>query len=254
MIDSHCHLADKKFEKDLPDAISRAKTAGISQMITIADSLPEATRCIEIAEAHAEIFATVGVHPHNAKDWNDADAEKLEALVASSKKVKAIGEIGLDYHYDFSPRDLQITALGQQLAIAQDLNLPVVIHNRESIADLKEILKQFPKIRFVLHCCTEKWNDVKDLVDAGGLLSFTGIATYPDANDIRETITNCPLEQMMIETDAPYLTPVPHRGKRNEPSFVVHVAEAIAKIKDVSLDEVDRATTQNAINFFGLLP
>lgn len=252
MIDSHCHLADTKFAKDLPDVIARAKAAGISQMVTIADSLPEAKRCIEIANEHPQIFCTVGVHPHNAKDWKDEDAQALQALVASSKKVKAIGEIGLDYHYDFSPRDMQITCFGQQLAIAQELNLPVVIHNRESIADLKAILPKFKGVRFVLHCCTEKWSDVADLVDQGCLLSFTGIATYPDAKDIHETIRQCPLSQMMIETDAPYLTPVPHRGKRNEPAFIVHVAETIAKLKNLSVAEVDRATTENAVRFFGL--
>ncbi len=135
--------------------------------------------------------------------------------------------------------------------VARELDLPVVIHNRESIADLKAILQNHP-VKFVLHCCTEKWSDVADLVSAGCMLSFTGIATYPDAADIRETIKNCPLQQMMIETDAPYLTPVPHRGKRNEPAFVTEVAKKIAELKGISLEEVDRVTTENAVRFFAL--
>lgn len=223
-------------------------------MITIADSLPEAVRCVELANTVEEIFCSVGVHPHEAKNWNGTDADKLKQLVAASKKVKAIGEIGLDYHYNFSTPDDQKKAFRDQLSIAKELNLPVVIHNRESIGDLKMILKDFSGIRFVLHCCTEKWDDVKDLMDAGALLSFTGIATYPDANDIRETIRSCPLSQMMVETDAPYLSPAPHRGKRNEPAFVVHIAQIIATLKNVSMAEVDRATTENAVQFFGLLP
>ncbi len=252
MIDSHCHLADKKFDKDLPEVIARAKTAGVSQMITIADSLPESARCIEVANLYAEIFCTVGVHPHNAKTWSKSDAQTIKTLVASSKNVKGIGEIGLDYHYNLSPKADQMKAFEEQLVIAQELNLPVVIHCREAIADLKATLKKFPSITFVLHCCTENWSDVSALVDQGHLLSFTGIATYPDAEDIRETIKHCPLDQMMIETDAPYLTPIPHRGKRNEPAFVVHVVEIIAKIKNVSVAEVDRATTENAVQFFHL--
>lgn len=251
MIDSHCHLADKKFEKDLSDVIARAKAAGISQMITIADSLPESEQCVAIAEHFADLSCTVGVHPHHAKDWKTADGETLRILVASSKKVKAIGEIGLDYHYNFSPPEAQKKAFEDQLKIAQELRLPVVIHNRESIADLKSILQNHP-VQFVLHCCTEKWSDVKDLVDGGCLLSFTGIATYPDAADIRETIIQCPLSQMMIETDAPYLTPVPHRGKRNEPAFVAEVAKKIAELKGISLEEVDRVTAENTVQFFRL--
>ena len=251
MIDSHCHLADKKFHADVAEVIARAKAAGVSQMITIADSLSEAEQCVAIAEHFPDVCCTVGVHPHNAKDWKTADTETLRILVASSKKVKAIGEIGLDYHYNFSPAEAQKKAFEDQLNVAEELKLPVVIHNRESIEDLKAILKNHP-VKFVLHCCTEKWSDVKDLVEDGCMLSFTGIATYPDAADIRETITNCPLNQMMIETDAPYLTPVPHRGKRNEPSFVVEVAKKIAELKGISLEEVDRATTENAVQFFQL--
>lgn len=252
MIDSHCHLADKKFHSDLAAVLERAARAGVDRMVTIADSIEESNQCVRIAEEHEQIFCTVGVHPHNAKHWKNTDAATLRSLTQSSKKVKAIGEIGLDYHYNFSPKEAQQNAFREQLVIAKNIDLPVVIHCREAINDLQMILTEIPGTRFVVHCCTEKWDDVRDLVDQGCLLSFTGIATYPNAPEIRDCIAHCPLSQMMIETDAPYLAPVPHRGKRNEPAYVTEVAKLIATIKEVDVGEVDRVTTQNAVAFFGL--
>ncbi|MBI1812395.1 TatD family hydrolase [Candidatus Peregrinibacteria bacterium] len=252
MIDSHCHLADAKFDADRVDVLARARDVGVTTIICIADSLAEAEKCISLAEAHPELFCTVGVHPHVAKEWKRGDEDRLRAMVLSSPKVCAIGEIGLDFHYDFSPRETQREVFRVQLAIAKELKLPAVIHNRESIVDLKATIEEVDSLRFVLHCCTEPWQNVRNLVDRGGLLSFTGIVTYPNAEVIRETIKQCPLSQMMIETDAPYLSPIPHRGKRNEPAFVIEVARAIATIKDVSLGEVDRVTMQNAVDFFRL--
>ena len=252
MIDSHCHLADPKFIPDLKQVIERAKQAGIEKMICIADSLPEAKRCIQIASDHQEIFATAGVHPHNAKDWKESDTEEIRLLIASSNKVKAVGEIGLDYHYDLSPREKQKEVFKMQLDLAKELQLPVVVHNRESISDLLTIINGAKPGKLVLHCCTDTFEDVKPLLNAGYFLSFTGIATYPNVGDIRNTIKQCPLDQMMIETDAPYLAPVPHRGKRNEPAFVKEVAKLIAEIKELSLEEIDAQTTKNTIEFFGL--
>ena len=252
MIDSHCHLADKKFAADVDAVIERAKAVGIDTMITIADSLEEADECIAIAEAHENIFATVGVHPHHAKDWQGSDVARIRDLVTKSKKAKAIGEIGLDFHYDFSPRDVQQRAFQEQLALAKEIGLPVVIHCREAIHDLKEIIKQVGAKNIVMHCCTEKWDDVKDLVAEGAFLSFTGMITYANAQTIRDTVKECPLNQLMIESDSPYLSPQAQRGKRNEPAFVVEVAKAVAEIKGISLEEVAAATTQNAIKFFRL--
>jgi TatD DNase family protein len=252
VIDSHCHLADKAFDADRDTVIERARTAGISPMVTIADSLDEAELCIEIAKANADIFATVGVHPHNAKDWTNTDADCLRALVASSKKVKAIGEIGLDYHYDFSERSDQQSVFSEQLQLANELQLPAVIHCREAVDDVKKILQELGTKNVVLHCCTEKWEDVEELVKEGCMLSFTGMATFLKATVIHNTIKQCPLSQMMIETDSPYLAPGAHRGKRNEPAFVSEVAKAIAELKGVSLQEVADATTKNAVQFFRL--
>ncbi len=253
MIDSHCHLADPKFSPDLQEVIWRAKDAGVTTMITIADSLVEAKRCISITEQHEGIYCTVGVHPHNAKEWRGGnDVEQFKHLLRSSPAVKAVGEIGLDYHYMNSPADMQQHVFREQLLIAREYGLPVVVHCREAIADVRAIVDELKPEKLVLHCCTENWEDVKPLVDRGYMLSFTGIATYPSSDAIRMTIRECPLEQMMIETDAPYLAPVPHRGKRNEPAFVREVAKVVAGIKGKSIEEIDAITTANAVNFFGL--
>lgn len=253
MIDSHCHLADAQFTDDLDAVLKRAKEAGISRMITISDNIDEAEKCLQIAEKYEHIFCTAGVHPHHAKDWKKGDGERIKELIASSKKMKAVGEIGLDYHYDFSPRDMQRGVLLEQLTIARELGLPAVVHCREAVADIRTIVEEVEPLQLVIHCCTEKWDDISWAVELGHFLSFTGIATYPASHDIRETIKNCPLKQIMIETDAPYLAPVPHRGKRNEPAFVAEVLKCIAEIKGISVEEVDRATTQNTVEFFGLL-
>ena len=252
MIDSHCHLADKKFAKDLDQVISRAVDAGVEKMICIADTLEEAERCVSIADTYDNVFATVGLHPHGAKDWQSEDLNRLREMIASSDRVVAVGEIGLDYHYDHSPREVQRSVFRAQLELAKELDLPAVIHNRESIDDLKKIVAEVQPTKLVIHCCTDKWEDVSDLVDRGAFLSFTGIATYPTSETIRETICNCPIQQLMIETDAPYLAPQGLRGKRCEPAYVVEVAKLVSELKKISLEEVDRVTTVNTEVFFGL--
>ncbi len=252
MIDSHCHLADAQFADDLQAVLGRAALEGVATMVTIGDSIEESKKCIELAENHEQIFCAIGVHPHNAKEWTSWDLQTFKALAASSPKVRAIGEIGLDYHYDFSEPADQRTAFLQQLMLAKEVALPVVVHCREAVNDVWAIVDDVKPEKLVIHCCTEKWKDVERFVERGYLLSFTGIATYANAQDVRDCIRHCPLSQMMIETDAPYLAPVPHRGKRNEPSFVTEVAKLIAQEKGVSLQEVDVATTRNAVEFFGL--
>jgi TatD DNase family protein len=252
MIDSHCHLADPQFAQDLEAVLDRAKRAGLSACISIGDSLEESQRCIDLAEKHPQLFATVGIHPHNAKDWKSGDDERILEMVRSSPKVCAIGEVGLDYHYDNSPRMQQRDVFGTQLMIAKQLNLPAVVHCREAVEDVRKILEEVAPQKAVIHCCTENWEDVKPLVEKGYHLSFTGIATYPTAVAIRRTIEQCPLDQLMIETDAPYLAPVPHRGKRNEPMHVLEIAKLVAKIKNIGLAQVDHVTTQTTLAFFGL--
>jgi TatD DNase family protein len=252
VIDSHCHLADKAFAGDLAAVLLRAEEHGVHSAVTIADSLQEARRCMEIADEYEQVFCTVGVHPHNAKDWQPDDGKQLRMLALSSPKVRAVGEIGLDYHYDHSPRDTQRAVFREQLTLAAALSLPAVVHCREAIQDLKEILTAFPAVPFVIHCCTEVWEDVAPLVEQGAYLGFTAIATYPKSEDIRRTIRECPMDRVLIETDAPYLAPAPHRGGRNEPAYVREVAKLIAEVKSLSLAEVDAITTKNTIAFYRL--
>lgn len=252
MIDSHCHLADKQFSEDLEEVLARAAEAGVERMITIADSIPEALACIELAESHPQIYCTVGVHPHHAKEWSRGDGQVLQEMVRGSQRVRAIGEIGLDYHYDHSPRPIQRGVFLEQLTLSREVGLPAVIHCREAIEDVQTIVREVEPLQAVLHCCTESWEDVAWMIELGHMLSFTGIATYPATAAIRDTIKRCPLEQMMIETDSPYLAPVPYRGKRNEPAYVALVARTVAEIKGIEPEEVADRTARNAMEFFGL--
>lgn len=173
-------------------------------------------------------------------------------MVQSSEKAVAVGEIGLDYHYMLSPEDMQKQAFREQLKITKELGKPAVVHCREAIVDIRLIMDEVQPPKIVIHCCTEKWEDVEPLVKVGHFLSFTGIATFPASLEIRRTIRMCPIEQLMIETDSPYLAPVPYRGKRNEPAYVVEVAKCVAVEKGMTLEEVDRITTENTVRFFGL--
>ena len=252
MIDSHCHLADKAFDPDRMQVIARATNAGVTTMIAIADDLAEGGKCIDLTAKYDQIFCTVGVHPHSAKGWLEGDLERLRALLTSSPKVKAVGEIGLDYHYDFSPKEAQHAIFREQLLLAKELHLPAVVHCREAIADVRSIIEEVDAGPFVLHCCTEKWDDVAWVLDRGSLLSFTGIATFPTSEVVQETLRNCPLESLMVETDAPYLAPQSHRGKRCEPAFVMETARFIAAEKGISLPQFEQVTTRTTVAFFGL--
>lgn len=252
MIDSHCHLADKKFTKDLSEVIARAGGAGISPIVTIADTLEEAEKCREIAQKFEQVFYTAGVHPHEARHWKLEIGKQNITKMAQDPKMVAVGEMGLDYHYMNSPREDQIRAFRDQIAIAQELEKPIVVHNRESFEDLLSIIEELKPASMVLHCCTEKWENAKQIIDRGYLLGFTCMATYPKLDFIRDTIKHCPLEQMMVETDAPYLAPQHKRGKRCEPADVLEIAKLVADIKGVSLEEVDTATTKNAVEFYRL--
>lgn len=251
MIDSHCHLADKAFDPDRMQAVARAKNAGVTAIVTIGDTIEESAKCLQLAEKYDALSFAAGVHPHHAKDWGDGDVDRLKALLAHPK-AKAVGEIGLDYHYDFSPRDVQKSVFRAQLALAKELGLPAVVHCREAIADVRAIVEEVDAGPFVLHCCTEKWGDAEWILDRGSLLSFTGIATFPNSVDVQETVRNCPLESMMVETDAPYLAPIPHRGKRCEPAHVMDTARFVAAEKGLSLPQFDQVTTRTTVAFFGL--
>jgi TatD DNase family protein len=252
MIDSHCHLTAPEFSGDADAVIDRAVKAGVTTMITISDAMADLPLCKALSEKHENIFWTAGVHPHHAKDFViDRDMPLLREAFKHSKCC-GVGEIGLDYHYMNSPKETQQRVFEAQLVLAKELNLPAIVHCRDAVEDIWTIVNHVKPPKLVIHCCTEKWDDVKRFVDAGYLLSFTGIITYPKAADIRETVKQCPFEKMMVETDAPFLAPVPHRGKRCEPAYVMETAKMIAEIKGVSLETVDAKTSANAVEFFGL--
>ncbi len=252
MIDSHCHLVAPEFSSDRDAVIARARAAGVERMITISDAIEDILPSQKLAEKYEYIFYTAGVHPHHASTF---DLQKDLATIrshAAHPKCKAIGEIGLDYHYMNSPKDSQQRVFEAQLKLTKELDLPAVVHCRDAAQDVWTIVNHVQPKKLVIHCCTEKWEDVKRFVDAGYFLSFTGIATYPKAGEIRETIRQCPIVQLMIETDSPFLAPVPHRGKRCEPAYVAEVAKVVAEVKGMTIAEVDRITTENAVQFFSM--
>lgn len=252
MIDSHCHLVASDFSSDRDVVIARAREVGVEGMITISDTIEDISPSQKLAEKYEYIFYTVGVHPHHASTFDLVKDLATIRASAAHPKCKAIGEIGLDYHYMNSPKDSQQRVFEVQLALAKERDLPAVVHCRDALEDVWTIVNHIQPKKLVIHCCTEKWDDVKRFTDAGYFLSFTGIATYPKSEEIRETIRQCPIAQLMIETDSPFLAPVPHRGRRNEPAFVVEVAKCIATAKGIPLEEVDRETTKNAQVFFDL--
>ena len=186
MIDSHCHLADKKFARDLPEVLDRATAVGVDRFVAIADTLEEGEKCLALAAEYEQIFCTLGMHPHVAQEWKVESGKWIKQMASSNSKVVAIGEVGLDYHYMNSPKEDQIRAFRDQIEIAKELKLPLVVHNRDSIEDLLAIINELQPPSLVLHCNTEKWDDCEKLLDRGYLFGFTGIATYPKSEEIRK--------------------------------------------------------------------
>lgn len=252
MIDSHCHLDGKQFDSDRMAAIDRALAAGVTAMLAIGtgEGPPDLEAGLRMCELHPAFLATVGVHPHNASAVGEATYDKLREL-AQRDKVVAIGEIGLDYHYDFSPRDVQLAVFRRHLRIAREFQMPIVIHTREAWPDTVRILREEWDARLggVFHCFTEGPAQAEEALGLGFYCGLGGVTTYPKAEALREAVKILPVERILLETDAPYLAPLPHRGKRNEPAFVLHTAQKVAEIKGISPNELDRQTTRN----FGLL-
>ncbi len=249
-IDSHCHLDSADFDSDRGAVIERALAAGVERMVAVGtgNGPPHLEAGIRLAEEHEALYATVGIHPHDAAKADDEAFWRIEALL-SERKVIAVGEIGLDYHYDFSPRDVQRSVFKRQLQIARAARKPVVIHTREAWEDTLSILREHAT-GGVMHCFTGGPQEARAALDLGFYLSFGGIVTFPKAIHVQQTASEVPLERILIETDAPYLAPVPNRGKRNEPAFVVHTAQKIAELRGQTLEEIARATTRNFERLF----
>lgn len=257
MIDSHCHIADDVFDADLEQVIARARGAGLERVLAILEA-GNAQEAAQARRAHAiwgSVRVAVGVHPHAAHEFS-TDPTRARTVVseqiASTPFARAVGEIGLDYHYDFSPRDVQRAVFREQLELAHELDRPVVIHTRESEADTMEMLNAFGgSLRGVLHCFTGSADLARQALDIGFYISFSGILTFPRSTELRETARLVPLDRVLVETDSPFLAPAPKRGGRNEPARVVDVARALAPIIGVTLEELGSATTANFHRLFG---
>ena len=261
-IDSHAHLEMEQFDADRELMIARARDGGIEKIVAIGSGTgPGSLDCgIQLAERHEFILATIGIHPHEAKLATDADFQEL-AQLARRPKVIAWGEIGLDYFYDHSPRELQQQVFLRQMELARAAKLPIVIHCRPSAGsdnawdDCLNLLEQHWKaggLGGILHCFTGTWPYAKRALDLGFMISFAGNVTFPKAQPIRDAAKEVPLERMLIETDSPFLAPVPHRGKRNEPAFVKEVARQLGELRGLSTEDVGRQTAANFYTFFKL--
>ena len=249
-IDTHAHLYYDDLKNQLGDVVKRAEAAGVTQIICVGTDLPSSKTSISIAEKYNAVFATVGVHPHDAKDTPDDYLRQLRDL-ASHSKVVAMGEMGLDYFRDFSPRNVQKEVFQSQLALARELDLPVVIHNRDADEDILKILEEVRYERSVLHCFSSDTEMAGRAVSLGCFLSFTGNVTF-GKNHTESVLLTTPLNRIMLETDCPFMTPVPNRGKLNEPANILHIAQWIAKVKRIDVSEVAESTTSTAQIFFDL--
>jgi TatD DNase family protein len=255
LIDSHAHIQGKEYAGEAEAVIARAREVGVEKIIAVggAGDMSSNTEAIALAARFENVFATVGMHPHDAKDVGANELQSLKEL-AASPKVVAVGETGLDYYYSHSPHDVQRRVFSQFIHMARDTDLPIVVHERDAARDAAELLRTegSAKLRGVIHCFTGNYEAACAYLDLGFYLSFTGIITFKNAEPLREVVRKVPLERMFVETDSPYLTPVPHRGKRNEPAYVRFVAETIAKLKGVELDEVARLTTASVKSLFSI--
>jgi TatD DNase family protein len=252
-IDTHAHLFFENFKEDVDEVITRAKDNRVDYIVVPATDIKTAKEAIKLAEKYEQIYATVGIHPHDTKDWNESFISEIEE-VAKHPKIVAIGEIGLDYYYDFSPQDQQIRAFKSQLDLATKLQLPVIIHNRDSDGDMMDIIQSYcgTGLKAQFHCYNGSLNDALDFMKMNHFISFTGNITYKKSDSLRELLKHIDLNHLMLETDSPFMTPVPFRGKRNEPAYVNYVAQQVADVHKISLEEVGRITSLNAFRFFGI--
>lgn len=255
LIDSHCHLDSPEFDADRDEVVARALEAGVEQMVAIGtgNGPPDLEAGIRLADRYPQFYATVGIHPHDAAKATDPDFQRLAELL-SHPKVVALGEIGLDYHYDFSPRETQTSVFIRQMEIAAAAKKPIVIHTREAWDDTAALLEQYWKphgMGGIMHCFSGGPAEARRALDLGFYLSFGGIVTFPKALDLQAAAKEAPVDRILVETDSPYLAPVPKRGKRNEPALVVHTARKLAELRGQSLEEVSLVTTENFRRLMG---
>jgi TatD DNase family protein len=251
LVDTHCHLEMARFDKDRDAVIERAREAGLAAMITVGSDPESNRKALALARAHEGVYAAVGIHPHDAQLFTPALREELRAWLGR-EKVVAVGETGLDYHYEHSPREVQREVFRAHLALAREAGLPAVIHSREATQDTVGILREAGVTKGVLHCFSGDRELLRTAAALGLYVSVAGPVTFPRAHELREAVKTIPDEYLLLETDAPYLAPVPRRGKRNEPAYVLHTAREVAALREVSLEDVARMTTLNAGKLFGV--
>jgi TatD DNase family protein len=255
LTDSHAHIQGKEYAGEAAAVIARAREAGVETIIAVggAGDMSSNREAVALAGSFADVYATVGMHPHDAKDVSDEDMQALEKLCASAKVV-AVGETGLDYYYSHSPHQTQRDVFARFIALALRTQFPLVVHERDAAMDAAALLRSegAGRLSGVIHCFTGDYEAARRYLDLGFYISFSGIITFKNAESLREVARRVPLDRLCVETDSPYLTPVPHRGRRNEPAYVRFVAEALARIKNVHVEEVGNATTANARALFRL--
>jgi TatD DNase family protein len=256
-IDSHAHIDGEEFDADRDEVIERARAAGVSTILNVGTGDPHSgafERAVELSQKHENVYTAIGTHPHDARLYNDQAEQKIKTLT-KSKNVIAWGEIGLDFHYDNSPRDVQIAVFKRQLHAAHECDLPVVIHTREAESETIEILKSDyagAKRRGIFHCFSGSMDLAQAAIELGFMISFSGIITFKKADELRTVAKEVPLDRLLIETDCPYLSPIPYRGKRNEPAYVVEVARCLGGIHGIDIEEMARITSDNFRRFFAL--
>ncbi len=253
MIDSHCHLDSRVYNNEVEPLLTQAKAAGVDAVVTIGADMESSENVVKLAAAHAMVYGTVGIHPHDATTCTPQALARLKEL-AKREKIQAIGEIGLDYYRDMSPRPVQKRAFGEQLDLAVELQMPVVIHTREAFEDTLEIIKPYAKKLpgGVFHCFPGNADDAARVFDLGFVVSVGGVITFPKAG-MAEMAKQVPLDKIILETDAPYLTPVPHRGKTNMPAYVSYVAETLATLRGITKAEVVRVTDRTCRKLYRMV-
>lgn len=257
LIDSHCHIDGEAFDADRDAVVDRARESGVAAMLNIGTGDPHSDdfrKAVAVAEKYDNVYASVGVHPHDAKLYDDAAETHLIGLATGSKKVIAWGEIGLDYYYDHSPRDVQVDVLRRQIRTARGMDLPIIIHSRdaddETVAILREECEDDDFRGGIMHCFGGTPQMAEKLMELGFLISFAGNVTFKKAENLREAARVVPLDKLLVETDCPFLTPIPFRGKRNEPAYVEHTARFLAELNGVEVEALAEKTTQNFLDFF----
>jgi len=252
LFDTHAHLDDKKFDRDRDEIINQCREEGVSLILNAGSNLTTSVKSIGLARKYECIYASVGIHPHDASEMDENSCMVLAELAEKNNKVRAIGEIGLDYYYDYSPREIQKKRFAEQIDLAKQLNLPVIIHDRDAHEDTMNILRKsgVKEVGGVLHSFSGSVEMMRECLKLNMYISISGPVTFKNAKKTVEVTKEVPLDMLLIETDSPYLTPVPHRGERNYPAYVRHVAEKIAALRDMTFEEIAQKTLENGKRLF----